>query len=72
MKRIISVKIDRDTCLHHECCIDECPEVFGLSSEDEPEVKSGAEIYFDNLSEKIVYVANEICLVNAIMFKYDE
>ncbi len=71
MKKIISVKIDRDICLDHELCVHECPQVFGLSDEDEPMVKSDAHQYYSSLKEKIEYVANDICPVEAIVIDYE-
>lgn len=72
MKKIISVKIDRDICLDHGLCAHECPEVFGVSKDWEPIVKNDAHRYYKSHQQKIEYVANEICPVQAIKVEYEK
>jgi ferredoxin len=72
MKKIISVKIDRDICLDHGLCAHECPEVFGTSEDGEPIVKSDAPRHYQTHQKKIEYVANEVCPVEAIKIQYEK
>ena len=72
MKKIISVKIDRDICLDHQVCIHECPEVFGVSIDGDPVVKSDAHKYYQTHQQRIEYVAREICPFGAIRVEYDK
>ena len=60
------VRIDRDKCTRHECCIHVCPEVFELdATEAIASVKSGAEAFYNSHAGQIIQAARE-CPTGAI------
>jgi ferredoxin len=69
MKRVLSIYIDPDICTWSQACVDCCPEVLDGDTEDGvPQLRAGAEQYFESHFEQIKEAA-DVCPVEAIILE---
>jgi ferredoxin len=72
MPKVISIRVDPETCTCSQACVPECPEVLDGDTENGvPRVRDGAERYFESHVEQLKMAAC-VCPVDAILLEVSD
>jgi ferredoxin len=72
MARILSIRIDENTCTCSQACVAACPEVLDGDTENYiPRVREDAALYFESHVEQI-RMAADVCPVEAVLLEIEE